>query len=104
MLNITASAAAFDDLRSVASSVKTFESLQQAGCSGGTLTKAAAVTSRSAVIPPSKCFCLSRTAIPRQPALFQFVLPNITLARSKPQSPYPQATRPTNGTVQEVST
>ena len=65
MLNVMASAAAFDGLRSVASSVKTFESLQQAGCSGGTLTKAAAVTSGIAVIASIMRFCIAGTASPR---------------------------------------
>src|SRR3989442_8848936 len=58
MLNIIASAAAVDGLRSVVSSVKTFESLQQAGCNGGMLTNPADATPGIAAIVSIMRFCI----------------------------------------------
>src|SRR5215831_13217077 len=62
MLNGVARAAAADGLRSVVSSVKTFDWLQQAACNGGMLTRATAFASGIVTIESIMRFCMAGIA------------------------------------------
>src|SRR5256885_3902585 len=71
MLNKTTRAAAFDGLRSAVLSVKIFDSLQHAGCSGGRLTKATDVTPEIEAVASSMRFCIAGARSALYPAMFK---------------------------------